>query len=118
MVKTISNNHIKQTVSTITKSPLALRTFSYVSTTTIHVPPISFLFHYVANIIRCSFPSLFCPLSHSMHFVFGPLFVSFSVIMRGSVSKEKTEQMLRSIFERGRTKFQMGDYLEQGKLTR
>jgi len=95
MVKTISNDHIRQTICTITKSPLALRTFSYVSIATINVPPTSFLFHYVANIIRCSFPSLFYPLFHSLQFVSSPLFVSFLVIVRWSASKEKAEKMLR-----------------------
>jgi hypothetical protein len=42
MVRTISNNHIRQNVSTIIKSSLAFRTFSYVSIDTIHVPPTSF----------------------------------------------------------------------------
>jgi hypothetical protein len=118
MVGIVSNNHIKQTISIITKNPLAFKTFSYVSTATIHVPLISFLFHYATGIISCSFPSLFCLLSHLSHFVFCPLFVSFSVIMRGSVSKEKAKQMLKLIFKSGKAKFRMGDYPEQGTLAR
>jgi len=91
LIETVSNDHIKQTVSTITKGPFALKTFSYVSIVIVHVPPTSFLFRYPTTIIRCSFPFLFYPLSHSLHFVSSPLFVSFLIIMRGSVSKEKIE---------------------------
>jgi hypothetical protein len=95
MVKTVSNDHIRQNISTITKSPLALKTFPYVSIATIHLPPTSFLSRYVASIIKCSFPSLFCPLFRSLHFVSNPLFMSFSIIMKRNVSKEKAEKMLK-----------------------
>ncbi len=91
MVGTISNDHIRLTILAIIKSPLTFKVFSYLSTTIVHVPPISFLSHYVVNIVRCSFPPLFYPLSYSLPFVFGALFVSFSVIMKGSMSKEKAE---------------------------
>ncbi len=95
MVRTVSNNHIRQNVSTIIKSPLAFRTSSYVSIATIHVPPTSFLFRYATSIIKCSFFFLFCPLFHLLHFVFNPLFMSFSIIMRISMCKEKAKKTLR-----------------------
>ncbi len=92
MIKTVSNSHIRLTILAVTESPLTLRVFSYLNTSIVHVPPTNFLFHYVVGVLRCSFPLLLCPLLYLLHFIFSPLFLSFLVIMRGSVSKGKVEK--------------------------
>jgi hypothetical protein len=119
IVEIISHGHLRLTVLAITKSPLTLRVFSYLNTSTIHVPPTNFLFHYVVGVVRCSFPLLLCLLSFFFPFVSNPLFLSFSVIMRGSVSKEKTEKMLRGQNLREKLSWVLnGNNPGQGKPTR
>jgi hypothetical protein len=86
-VGTIANNH-----QTVTKRRMTPRVFSYLSTSTIHVPLASFLSRYVVNIVTCSFLLLLCPLSNSLPFVFSPMLLLFLVIMRGSVSKERKKR--------------------------
>ncbi len=93
MVKTISKNHLRQI---ITERLITFKVFSYLSTSTTHVPLANFLARYVVNIVKCSIPPLFFPLLHVLFFVSGPLFLSFLVIMKGNVSKEKAEKMLRN----------------------
>ncbi len=95
MVEIISNGHIRLTVLAVTKSPLTLIIFSYLNTSTVHVHATNFLFHYVIGVVRCSFPPLLCPLSYLLPFISNPLLLSFSIIMKGSVSKEKIKKMLR-----------------------
>jgi hypothetical protein len=65
---------------TIIESPFALKTFVYLSIAITLATPTRFLFCY----------------PHLLFFIsdFQPLFLSFSVIMKGSVSKEK-EKMLK-----------------------
>jgi hypothetical protein len=56
LIGTVSNDHIKQTVSTITKGPFALKTFSYVSMS---------LFMYLLLV----FCFVILPLLSSVHFL-------------------------------------------------
>jgi hypothetical protein len=92
MVRIVSNGHLRQIV---TERPSTFRVFSYLSTSIVHVPLAKFLCCYVVNIVKCSIPPLFFPLLHVLLFVFGPLFLSILVIMRGNVSKQKAKKMLR-----------------------
>jgi hypothetical protein len=80
----------------IIKSFLVLKASFYLSTATI----ILFLSRYVVSIVKFSFPPLliqFYLFLHLLPFVssFQWLYVSFSVIMKGSLNKEKVEKMLR-----------------------
>jgi hypothetical protein len=77
----VSNSYLKiikivaNGLQTITKRSLTLKVFSYLNTSTIHVPPTDFLSHYVISIVRCSFPFLLCPLSYSLLFISGPMLI-------------------------------------------
>jgi hypothetical protein len=83
-VGTIADGH-----QTITKTPTTPRVFSYLSTSIVHVPHASFLPHYAVNIVKCSFLLLLCSFSYLLPFVFNPMMLSFLVIMKGNVSKER-----------------------------
>ncbi len=72
-----------------------LKCFKSLCTTTIPTPPTRFLSRYVVSIVKCSFHALFNPLFHLLSFIFGPLFVSFSIFMGGNMNKEKVEKMLK-----------------------
>jgi hypothetical protein len=62
--------------------------FFYLSTTIVPITPIRFLFHYAVSIVKSSLPPHFDPFY---------LFISFSIIIRGSVCKEKVEKMLKDV---------------------
>jgi hypothetical protein len=90
MIKIVSNNHKRQIVWTVTKSPFDFRTIFYYSTVIIPIVGTRFVFRYVINIIRCAFLfSIFFVSNYQL------LFLSFLIIMKGGVSKEKVEKMLR-----------------------
>jgi hypothetical protein len=58
MIGTIANGH-----QSVTKRPMTPRVFSYLSTSTIHVPLDSFLSRYVVNIVKCSL-IFYCAFCH------------------------------------------------------
>ncbi len=62
----------------------------HIHTNTSNLNYTRFLSHYVVNIIRCPFLFLIFFVSD-----FQPLFLSFLVIMKGGMSKEKPKKMLR-----------------------
>ncbi len=93
MVRIVSKNHLRQIVTERTPT---IRVFSYLSTFNVHVPLAIFLSHYVVNIVKFSIPLLFSSLLHVLPFVSSSLFLSFSIIMKRNVSKEKVEKMLKS----------------------
>jgi len=101
MVRTISNNHIRQTILIVIESPLVFRTFFNLNTIVAPIATTQFLSHYDVSFVKFPFLPLLiqlCPFPNSFPFLYGshPLFVSFLVFMKGSVSKEKVEKMLRS----------------------